>query len=56
MNVGQPDLSIVCDRKKLDDKGCNEAPDIIIGILLPASVKLDRWKKFQLYEKAGLKE
>nr|WP_252183430.1 Uma2 family endonuclease [Rossellomorea vietnamensis] len=55
-NVVQPDLSIVCDRKKLDEKGCNGAPDIIIEILSPSSVKLDRWKKFQLYEKAGVKE
>ncbi|TYS13252.1 Uma2 family endonuclease [Rossellomorea vietnamensis] len=55
-NVVQPDLSIVCDRKKLDDKGCNGAPDLIIEILSPSSVKLDRWNKFQLYEKAGVKE
>lgn len=55
-NVVQPDLSIVCDREKLDDKGCNGAPDMIIEILSPSSVKLDRWKKFQLYEKAGVKE
>lgn len=55
-NVVQPDLSIVCDQEKLDDKGCNGAPDMIIEILSPASVKLDRWKKYQLYEKAGVKE
>ncbi|MCD7036427.1 Uma2 family endonuclease [Metabacillus sp. GX 13764] len=56
INVVQPDLSIVCDREKLDDKGCNGAPDMIIEILSPASVKLDRWKKFQLYKIAGVKE
>ena len=55
-NVVQPDLSIVCDKEKLDDKGCNGAPDMIIEILSPSSVKLDRWKKFQLYEKAEVKE
>jgi Uma2 family endonuclease len=55
-NVVQPDLSIVCDKDKLDDKGCNGAPDMIIEILSPSSVKLDRWRKFQLYEKAGVKE
>lgn len=55
-NVVQPDLSIVCDQNKLDDKGCNGAPDMIIEILSPSSVKLDRWKKYQLYEKAGVKE
>ncbi|MGD7009502.1 Uma2 family endonuclease [Metabacillus sp. 84] len=56
MNVVQPDLSIVCDRDNLDDKGCNGAPDMIIEILSPASIKMDRWKKFQLYEKAGVEE
>lgn len=55
-NVVQPDLSIICDQEKLDDKGCNGAPDLIIEILSPSSVKLDRWKKYQLYEKAGVKE
>jgi Uma2 family endonuclease len=55
-NVVQPDLSIVCDKEKLDDKGCNGAPDMIIEILSPSSVKLDRWKKYQLYEKAGVNE
>src|SRR5699024_5552945 len=55
-NVVQPDLSVVCDQEKLDDKGCNGSPDMIIEILSPASVKLDRWKKYQLYEKARVKE
>lgn len=55
-NVVQPDLTIVCDKEKLDDKGCNGSPDMIIEVISPSSVKLDRWKKFQLYEKAGVKE
>lgn len=55
-NVVQPDLSIICDQEKLDDKGCNGSPDLIIEILSPSSVKLDRWKKYQLYEKSGVKE
>ena len=55
-NVVQPDLSIVCDQKKLDDKGCNGTPDMIVEVLSPSSVKLDRWQKYQLYEKAGVKE
>lgn len=55
-NVVQPDLSLICDLEKLDDKGCNGAPDMIIEVLSPSSVKLDRWIKYQLYEKAGVKE
>jgi len=55
-DVVQPDLSIVCNPEILDDKGCNGAPDMIIEILSPSSVKLDRWDKYMLYEKAGVKE
>lgn len=55
-NVVQPDLSIVCNKEKLDEKGCNGAPDLIIEILSPSSVKIDRWKKYHLYEKARVKE
>ncbi|MEN1968020.1 Uma2 family endonuclease [Lentibacillus sp. N15] len=55
-NVVQPDLSIVCDQNKLDDKGCNGAPDMIVEVLSPSSIKLDRWEKYQLYEKSGVKE
>ena len=45
-NVVQPDLSMVCDKEKLDDKGCNGSPDMIIEVISPSSVKLDRWKKY----------
>ncbi|MCG5103388.1 Uma2 family endonuclease [Oceanobacillus alkalisoli] len=55
-NVVQPDLSVICDRKKLDDRGCNGAPDLIVEVLSPSSAKMDRWNKYQLYEKAGVKE
>jgi Uma2 family endonuclease len=54
--VVQPDLSVICNKDKLDDKGCNGAPDMIIEVLSPSSVKLDRWNKYRLYEAAGVKE
>lgn len=55
-NVVQPDLSIVCNKEILDDKGCKGAPDMIIEILSPSSVKLERWEKYQLYEKTDVNE
>src|SRR5690625_4113939 len=55
-NVVQPDLSVVCDQTKLDDKGCNGSPDLIIEVLSPSSIKMDRWTKYRLYEKAGVRE
>lgn len=56
MNVVEPDITIVCDNSKLDDKGCKGSPDLIVEILSPSSVKVDRVDKFNKYEKAGIKE
>ena len=55
-NVVQPDLSIICDEDKLDEKGCIGAPDWIIEILSPSTTKIDLQDKFDLYEKFGVKE
>ena len=56
INVVQPDIMVFCDRNKLDDKGAIAAPDIAIEILSPSSIKNDKYRKFNLYEKAGVKE
>ncbi|MBN2439737.1 MAG: Uma2 family endonuclease, partial [Spirochaetales bacterium] len=45
-NVVQPDLSIICDRNKLDDQGCVGAPDLVIEILSPATASKDLKVKF----------
>lgn len=55
-NVVQPDICVVCDEGKIDDKGCIGAPDIIIEILSNANAKHDIDTKFKLYEEAGVKE
>ena len=54
--VVQPDITIVCDKKKLDQYGCNGTPDLVIEILSPSSIKHDRWTKYKLYERAGIRE
>ncbi|RKN61941.1 Uma2 family endonuclease [Paenibacillus ginsengarvi] len=54
--VVQPDLSIVCDPEKLDDKGCKGAPDLIAEIISPSSLKLDTTAKKALYERVGVKQ
>ena len=54
--VVQPDLLVVCDQSKLDDKGCKGAPDLIIEILSPSTARFDRMLKFQQYLKAGVRE
>lgn len=54
--VVQPDISVICDLEKLDEKGCLGAPDWIIEILSPSTSQKDRKDKFDLYENAGVRE
>lgn len=52
----EPDLSIICDKNKLDDKGCNGAPDWIIEIVSPGSRRIDYSIKLFKYRSAGVRE
>lgn len=54
--VVQPDLSVVCDRDKLDTRGCRGAPDWIVEVLSPATAGHDMIVKRRLYERAGVRE
>jgi Uma2 family endonuclease len=54
--VVQPDVAVICDPRKLDDKGCRGAPDWIIEILSPASAAHDQIRKRALYERHGVRE
>jgi Uma2 family endonuclease len=55
-DVVQPDICVVCDLSKLDDKGCIGALDMIVEVLSPSTLKYDWNYKFNLYEAAGVKE
>ena len=52
----EPDISVVCDRDKLDGKGCKGAPDMVIEILSPSTHRHDRITKYNLYQRAGVRE
>ncbi len=54
--VVQPDICIICDESKLDDKGCIGAPDFVLEIVSKGSAKRDLKDKFGLYEKHKIKE
>lgn len=54
--VVQPDILVVCDESKLDERGCKGAPDLVIEILSPLSAAMDMKAKRDLYEKHGVKE
>jgi len=54
--VVQPDVCVVCDAYKIDEKGCLGAPDIIVEILSPGNSKRELQNKFELYQEAGVLE
>ncbi len=52
----EPDISVICDKEKIDEKGCHGAPDWIIEIVSPASGQMDYVRKLALYRTAGVRE
>ena len=52
----EPDISVICDKSKLDDRGCNGAPDWIIEIASPSSNRSDYGVKLFKYRSAGVRE
>lgn len=54
--VVQPDLVVVCDRSKLDERGCRGAPDWVVEVLSPSTAGHDLILKRRLYERAGVHE
>ena len=56
LTVVQPDLCVICDRTKIDEKGCIGAPDLIIEILSPGNSKKEMDIKYDLYEENGVLE
>ena len=56
LTVLQPDICVVCDLSKLDDNGCNGAPDLIIEITSKSTRQRDFQLKYSVYEEAGVFE
>lgn len=52
----EPDISIICDRDKIDERGCNGAPDWIIEIVSPSTSRMDYGIKLFKYRSAGVRE
>ncbi len=55
-NVVQPDICVICDPSKLDERGCIGAPDLVVEVISPSTGKRDFNEKYYLYEAAGVKE
>lgn len=56
INYVEPDISVICDKNKLSDQGCQGAPDWIIEIVSPSSRKMDYYKKLFKYRTAKVRE
>jgi len=54
--VVHPDISVICDDNKFNDRGCIGAPDLIIEILSPSNAGYDMFTKYNHYLLAGVKE
>ena len=55
-NYVEPDISVICDKNKITEKGCNGAPDWIIEIVSSSSRKMDYYKKLFKYRTADVRE
>ena len=55
-NVVQPDIIIICDNSGLKKTGYYGVPELIIEVVSPSTGQKDKIEKFNLYEKAGVKE
>ena len=55
-NYVEPDISVICDKSKLSDRGCEGAPDFIIEIVSPSSRRMDYYKKCTLYAESGVRK
>ena len=55
-NYVEPDISVICDPNRINEKGCNGAPDFIIEIVSPSSQRMDYLTKLFKYRTAGVRE
>ena len=55
-NYVEPDISVICDKNKLTDKGCSGAPDWVIEITSPSNPQMDYGVKLFKYRTAGVRE
>jgi len=55
-NIIQPDISVICDKNKLTDKGCTGSPDMIVEVVSPYNPNNDFIRKLNLYDKYKVRE
>ena len=56
LTIVQPNIMVICDKDKLDEKRCNGAPDFIIEIVSPGNPSDDYIRKLYYYKNYGVRE
>jgi len=56
ITVLQPDICVICDPSKIDNRGCLGAPDIVVEILSPGNNTKEMRNKYEIYEESEVKE
>lgn len=54
INYVEPDISVICDKSKLDEKGCHGASDWIIEIVSSGSRRMDYFVKLFKYRNGAV--
>lgn len=55
-NYVEPDITVICEEERLDEKGCHGAPDWVIEIASPGNKYMDYGRKLMLYQSADVRE
>ena len=55
-DVVKPDLAVVCDPTRYDDRCGKGAPDFVIEVLSPSTASRDHIRKRRVYERHGVRE
>jgi Uma2 family endonuclease len=55
-NYVQPDVFVVCDKSKIEERRCNGAPDLVVEVLSPSTEVNDFFCKLNKYRQAGVRE
>ena len=51
-----PDVMVVCDRDKIRRDGVHGAPDLVVEVLSPSTMRNDRMRKKEVYQACGVRE
>lgn len=54
--VIKPDVLVICQKERIDDKGLRGAPGLAVEVLSPSTALKDRNEKFSLYLEFGTSE